>query len=188
MGPDEERTVAEYTGSRVPRRQLGRALRELRTEAGLTLDGAAEALECSRQKVWRIESGLRAVRGLAVRAMRLLYGASAELTTTLCALAVETRAKGWWHAYDEFSSAWFDPHGGLESSARSIREHADALVPELLQVPGYALGLHEHDPGGGATSPRPGAAGPHRVSGAVPASGRWCSTAARRPARRRSPG
>ena len=54
--------MADDMGSTVPRRQLGRALRDLRTEAGVTLDAAAEAMECSRQKVWRIETGLGPVR------------------------------------------------------------------------------------------------------------------------------
>lgn len=70
--------MADDMGSTVPRRQLGRALRDLRTEAGITLDAAAEALECSRQKVWRIESGLGSMRGVDVRAMCELYGRRAS--------------------------------------------------------------------------------------------------------------
>jgi transcriptional regulator with XRE-family HTH domain len=105
--------MAEDIGSTVPRRQLGRALRELRTEARMTLDGAAKALECSRQKVWRIEAGLSAVRGLDVRAMCALYGATRELTGALTGLAGETRARGWWHAYGDTVPDWFEPYVGL---------------------------------------------------------------------------
>ncbi|SCL28174.1 Scr1 family TA system antitoxin-like transcriptional regulator [Micromonospora inyonensis] len=49
--------MTEDGASTVPRRQLGRMLRELRLAAGVTLDAAVVALQCSRQKVWRIETG-----------------------------------------------------------------------------------------------------------------------------------
>ncbi|WP_442930831.1 helix-turn-helix domain-containing protein [Micromonospora sp. NBC_00421] len=65
-------------GSTVPRRQLGRALRDLRTEACMTLDGVAEALHCSRQKMWRIEAGPGPVRPIDARFMCELYGATRE--------------------------------------------------------------------------------------------------------------
>ncbi|WBB76617.1 helix-turn-helix transcriptional regulator [Micromonospora sp. WMMD1128] len=130
--------MVELAGSSVPRRALGRVLRELRTEARMTLEGAAAALECSRQKVWRIESGIGVVRGIDVRAMCELYGARRELTAALVALAGETRGRGWWHAYGDPVPDWFDLYGGLESAACRLREHAGALVPVLLQTRGYA--------------------------------------------------
>ncbi|MEU1607167.1 helix-turn-helix domain-containing protein [Micromonospora matsumotoense] len=145
--------MVEATGSSVPRRHLGRVLRDLRTEACMTLDAAAEALECSRQKMWRIESGLGAVRGVDVRAMCELYGARRELTAALIALAGETRGRGWRHAYGDPVPDWFDLYGGLESAACRLREHAGALVPTLLQTREYAC----------ATCPqRPGAVGEER--------------------------
>ncbi|MEU2613090.1 helix-turn-helix transcriptional regulator [Micromonospora sp. NPDC007271] len=139
--------MPEDLGSTVPRRQLGRALRELRTEARMTLDGAAEALQCSRQKVWRIETGLCAVRGLDVRAMCELYAATPELAGALVALAGETRAKGWWHSYGDTVPDWFELYVGLESAACRLREHDDALVPGLLQTRGYATAVCQHRPG-----------------------------------------
>ncbi|WP_431913588.1 helix-turn-helix domain-containing protein [Micromonospora carbonacea] len=139
--------MVEVTGSTVPRRQLGRALRELRTEACMTLDGVAEVLECSRQKVWRVESGLGPARGVDVRAMCELYGARRELTAALVALAGETRGRSWWHAYGDPVPDWFDLHGGLESAACRLREHAVALVPALLQTRAYAAATCPPRPG-----------------------------------------
>jgi len=49
--------AAETTGSTVPRRQLGRYLRELRNRERLTVKVAAEKLEWSEAKIWRIETG-----------------------------------------------------------------------------------------------------------------------------------
>ncbi|MFC4105592.1 helix-turn-helix domain-containing protein [Micromonospora zhanjiangensis] len=132
-------------GSTVPRRQLGRALRQLRNEAQVTLDGAAEALECSRQKIWRIEYGLSAVRSVEVRAMCELYGATAELTAALMALASQTRAKGWWHAYGEVIPEWFELYVGLEAAASRLRFYKDNLIPGILQSRDYALSVFRQD-------------------------------------------
>ncbi len=91
--------MADDMGSTVLRRQLGRAFRDLRTEARMTLDAVAEAMQFSRQKLWRIESGLGPARPVDIRAMCELYAATPELTAALTALAGETKAKGWWHSY-----------------------------------------------------------------------------------------
>ncbi|SIM83657.1 helix-turn-helix domain-containing protein [Micromonospora cremea] len=138
--------MADDMGSTVPRRQLGRALRELRTEARMTLDGAAEAMQCSRQKMWRIETGLGPVRALDVKALCELYGATPDLAGALTALAAETEAKGWWHSYGDAVPDWFELYVGLESAASRLREHDDTLVPGLLQTPGYTRGVYQNRP------------------------------------------
>jgi transcriptional regulator with XRE-family HTH domain len=136
--------MAEDMGSTVPRRQLGRTLRQLRVESQVTLDGAAEALECSRQKVWRIECGLGSVRGVDVRAMCDLYGVAPELVDALVGLASETKAKGWWHAYGDAIPDWFELYVGLESAASRIRRFDESLIPGLLQTRDYARAVYQH--------------------------------------------
>ncbi|GIJ26421.1 transcriptional regulator [Micromonospora qiuiae] len=138
--------MADDMGSTVPRRQLGRALRDLRTEARMTLDAVAEAMQFSRQKLWRIESGLGPARAVDVRAMCELYAATPELTGALTALAGETKAKGWWHAYGLAIPDWFEMYVGLESAASRLREHDDTLIPGLLQTPGYTRGVYQNRP------------------------------------------
>ncbi|MBY8870471.1 helix-turn-helix domain-containing protein [Micromonospora sp. PLK6-60] len=134
--------MADDLGSTVPRRQLGRLLRQYRTEAGVTLDAAAEALEYSRQKIWRIECGLGAVRVLDVKAMCELYGVSDELTEAMRGLAAETKSRGWWHAYGDAVPSWFELYVGLESAAAHLRRYDESLIPGLLQTRQYALGLY----------------------------------------------
>ena len=138
--------MTEDVGSTVPRRQLGRALRELRTEARITLDGAAGALQCSRQKLWRIEYGLGPIRAADVRALCDLYETTPELTGALVAVAAETKAKGWWHSYGDAIPDWFEPFLALEQAANRHREFADTLVPGLLQTRSYALGRFQNRP------------------------------------------
>ncbi|MEU7758999.1 helix-turn-helix domain-containing protein [Micromonospora aurantiaca (nom. illeg.)] len=134
--------MAEDIGSTVPRRQLGRLLRQFRNEAGVTLDAAAEALEYSRQKIWRIECGLGAVRVLDVKAMCELYGVSAEMTDAMRGLAAETKSKGWWHAYGDAVPSWFELYVGLESAAARLRGYDESLIPGILQTKEYAQGLY----------------------------------------------
>jgi transcriptional regulator with XRE-family HTH domain len=137
--------MADEAGSTVPRRQLGRYLRTLRDEAGITLDGAAKALECSKQKVWRIENGAVPVRALDVKAMCDLYKASPEMSEALVSLARETRAKGWWASYGDAVPAWFSLYVGLEAAATCLRQYDGELVPGLLQTPEYANALYRLD-------------------------------------------
>ncbi|HEY0699720.1 MAG TPA: helix-turn-helix domain-containing protein, partial [Micromonospora sp.] len=102
------------TVSSVPRRHLGRKLRELRVGARMTLEGAAAALSCAAQRLWLVESGLGPIRTADVGAMCELYEAGPEPTAALVALAGETKARGWWHAYDSPVPAWLDLYPGLE--------------------------------------------------------------------------
>lgn len=131
----------EMTGSTVPRRQLGRYLRELRGEGGLTVRAAAKKLEWSETKIWRIESGQTALRSLDVEAMCRTYGAKAAITEALMGLAKETKAKGWWHAYGDVVPEWFDVYIGLEGAASQICSYESELIPGLFQTEDYARAL-----------------------------------------------
>jgi transcriptional regulator with XRE-family HTH domain len=141
--------VAEgTTGSTVPRRQLGRHLRDLRNGARLTVRAAARELEWSEAKMWRIETGQTSLRSLDVEAMCRVYGAAPELTETLKGLARETKAKGWWHAYGEAVPEGFAVFIGLEEAAAELDCYESELIPGLLQTKEYARAVvRTHNPG-----------------------------------------
>jgi transcriptional regulator with XRE-family HTH domain len=128
-------------GSTVPRRQLGRYLRELRGSAGLTVRAAAKELERSEPTLWRIENGLVAVRSVEVDLMCRLYGANDDMTKALTALARETKAKGWWQTYGDVVPEWFDLFVGLEAAATRMAEYEHSVVPGLFQSEGYARAI-----------------------------------------------
>jgi transcriptional regulator with XRE-family HTH domain len=128
-------------GSTVPRRQLGRYLRALRVEAGLTVRAAAKELERSEPTLWRMEAGQVAVRALDVEQMCRLYGAHEDMTKALMALARETKAKGWWQTYGDVVPEWFDLFVGLEAAAAKMDEYEHSVVPGLFQSEGYARTL-----------------------------------------------
>jgi transcriptional regulator with XRE-family HTH domain len=137
--------VDEGTGSTVPRRQLGRYLRDLRTQAGLSVRAAARDLEWSETKLWRIENGRTSMRSLDVEQMCRMYQASADLTASLMALAKQTKARGWWLSYEDVINVGFDIYLGLEEVATRLRWYEVELVPGLLQTPDYAHTLIRAD-------------------------------------------
>jgi transcriptional regulator with XRE-family HTH domain len=129
------------TGSTVPRRQLGRYLRELRNTAGLTVKDAARGLEWSEAKMWRIETGQTSLRSLDVETMCRVYGARPDITAALMGLAKETKARGWWQAYGDAVPEWFDLYVGLEAAASRLFLYGQELVPGLFQTEDYARTL-----------------------------------------------
>lgn len=131
-------SAAEIQGSTVPRRQLGRHLRDLREKSPLTVEKVADALECSKPSIWRWEAGRSRVKVRDVRALCELYEADPQLTEALVALAKETTSRGWWHAYGDVIPEWFDVYIGLEEAADSISSFEAELVPGLLQTEDYA--------------------------------------------------
>lgn len=135
--------MAEDIGSTVPRRQLGRLLRRFRTEANITLDAAAEELEYSRQKIWRMECGMAPVRVLDAKAMCELYDVPTRMTEAMRGLAAETKSHGWWHAYGDAIPTWFELYVGLESAAAHLRGYDESLIPGILQTRGYANALYQ---------------------------------------------
>ncbi|MFD5187388.1 helix-turn-helix domain-containing protein [Streptomyces sp. NPDC058357] len=129
------------TGSTVPRRQLGRHLRDLRNASRLTVRAAAKQLEWSEPKIWRIETGQVSLRSLDVEAMCKVYGADGALTKGLMGLAKETKNRGWWHAYGDVIPEGFDLYIGLEEAAERLAWYEAELIPGLFQTPDYARAL-----------------------------------------------
>lgn len=135
------------SGSTVPRRQLGRYLRDLRGKARFTVKAASRELEWSEAKLWRIETGQTSLRSLDAEAMCKIYGAPADLTEALKGLAKETKARGWWHSYGDVIPEGFDVYIGLEESASQLDSYESELVPGLLQTEAYARTvMQEHNP------------------------------------------
>jgi DNA-binding XRE family transcriptional regulator len=130
--------VSVETGSTVPRRQAGRLMKQLREQAGISLMAAAEELEFSRARMYRIENGEVSLRKHDVLAMCSFYGANQQITEVLVGLARESKAKGWWHAYGDAVPGWFELYVGMETAAERLRHYAPSVIPGLLQNREYA--------------------------------------------------
>jgi len=127
------------TGSTVPRRQLGRHLRELRSAVGLTIGDAAELMQWSFAMLQRVEKGqVDKVRDIDVRELCRIYEAEGEQVEGLIGLARQANSPEWWHAYGDLIPEKFDVYMGLENSAKHLSIYQSELVPGLLQAPQYA--------------------------------------------------
>ncbi|WP_280381117.1 helix-turn-helix domain-containing protein [Nocardia wallacei] len=124
--------------STLPRRQLGRFLREWREANGFTIAAAAALVDLSASALQRIEAGqTQKVRQQDVRALCELYGVGPEDTEAAIGLASMARTQSWYHAYGGLYSEAYNMYVGLEAAAqRQVTYHEH--VPGLLQTPDYA--------------------------------------------------
>ncbi len=128
-------------GSSVPRRQIGRLLRQLRDGAKVTLREAAAHIEISLSKMSRIEGGEAPVRQVDVKALADLYETPPEMLEVLLSLAAATKEKGWWAAYGKAVPSWFELYVGMEQAASRLRKYENGVIPGLLQGVEYATAV-----------------------------------------------
>lgn len=115
-------------------RELGKRLRDLRKERGLTVEDVGSQLLCSAAKISRLETGARRPNPRDVRDLCQLYGVDESATAELMNLVKEARAQGWWTQYEDLN---LDPYLGLEQEAIAITCYAMHYVPALLQTEDY---------------------------------------------------
>ncbi|MFR9771814.1 helix-turn-helix domain-containing protein [Nocardia sp. SC052] len=133
---------ADETGSTLPRRQLGRYLREAREGAGFTLERAASLMEWHKSTLSRLERGSTdRVRTRDVSGLCEIYGLNEERTAVATGLAEQTPAKSWWHTYGDLIPAWFNLYVGLEAGAEALATYQPLLIPGLLQTPDYTRAI-----------------------------------------------
>jgi len=138
--------VTMSTGSIVVRRSLGRQLRAARNAAGKTPGDVNTAGIASKTKLNRMETGQGPYRVADVRALCWLYGLDEPTTNTLCEMALNTAAEGWWENYSDVLPSWFSMYVELETAATELLSWDPELVPGLLQLPDYVRALAESDP------------------------------------------
>ena len=131
--------MQENGGPTVRRMQLGARLRSLRQAKGITRDQAGYAIRGSESKISRMELGRVAVKQRDVTDLLKLYGVEDPAEhERLLALAREANTPGWWQAYGDVLSTWFQNYLDLEQAAELIRTYEVQFVPGLLQTDAYA--------------------------------------------------
>lgn len=123
------------------KRQLGNALRKLRTKAGVTAQEASQELDCAVSKISHMETGRNAPRKPELKALLDLYDAPRDSYEQLEALRVESGERGWWSTFK--LPAWFGTYVGLEADALVMRAFAGEAIPGLLQTTGYNRATHQ---------------------------------------------
>ena len=127
----------ESRSPQVRRRRLGLELRQLREEAGLTIEQLAARLEMSVSKVSRIETGQVGATPRDVRDIATVYGVRGQRLDNLMQLARETRERAWWGEYRDIRQKF----AAYEAEASAILMFEIAKFPGLLQTPDYARAI-----------------------------------------------
>lgn len=122
-------------------RQLGDELRRHREAAGLSTTEAADALDCTKGKISRMENGRVLVRTPDVVALLHAYGIddseTLERLTRLTRTANRRRREGWWHQYGSVLADTYRDYIEMESICESVRTFQAQLIPGLLQTAQY---------------------------------------------------
>ncbi|MBF6257977.1 helix-turn-helix domain-containing protein, partial [Nocardia farcinica] len=133
------------TGSTLPRRALGRRLRELRERANKSQLAAGTRIEVSKQTIGRVEVGRPArISTAQYRELLDLYGASEAEREEVLELHREVRAindsvstQGWWRAYSDVVNPHFDHYMSLEQASDRVTAFQLTLLPGLVQTVNY---------------------------------------------------
>ncbi|MFD6803547.1 helix-turn-helix domain-containing protein [Streptomyces cyaneofuscatus] len=125
-------------------RRLGGELRQLRLNAGLKVQDAAEALECGQPKISQIENGKRGIRPLDLTTLLNLYGVEDERhRASLKRLAKEIHKVDWWTGQGPFLHDFLKDYLTLEADSQVIRAFEPMVIPGLLQTEAYMRRLYE---------------------------------------------
>ena len=117
--------------------ELAARLRQLRVEAGKSIEEAAAELMCSAAKISRMETGGRGVLPRDVRDLCRLYGVADETRDNLIKLAAESKKPGWWQDFRTLPEM-VATYVGLEAAASVERTLETRVVPGLLATTDYA--------------------------------------------------
>ncbi|MFQ6325691.1 helix-turn-helix domain-containing protein [Nocardia sp. CWNU-33] len=128
--------------STLPRRQLGRFLREVREGSGLSLDRAAHLVELSKTALQRIETGgVKKYRIRDIQALCELYEVKPDDVDRAVELAKQARVTSWYTAFGGlYSDATFNMYVELAAAARQLIAYHE-IVLGLLQTADYARAL-----------------------------------------------
>ncbi|TLG16363.1 helix-turn-helix domain-containing protein [Nocardia cyriacigeorgica] len=127
----------------IPRRQLGRQLRELRLQAGMSIVDAARHIERGAGTLQRLEKGeTPRIRLLDIKALCELFDAPEKLDGLLELARVAAGSDGenglWWDEFGLEIRTDFHLYLSLETAAEKLTIYRPDIIPGLLQIPAYA--------------------------------------------------
>lgn len=128
----------ESPTSGVPHRQLGRILREMRAESGLSILMASKAIGRGSGTLQRLETGNASkIDDADIENLCRLYQRT-EKTAELKALAAQRREQSWWDERTDMLAPSFKVYLGLEASAERLTVYRPDIVSSLFQTQEYA--------------------------------------------------
>jgi DNA-binding XRE family transcriptional regulator len=124
--------MSDPSGPNFRRRQVGRTLRRLREQSGLSQEEAGRPLRISKTKMCRIEQGW--VPGYNdFLALLDRFGVLVSDYDEYVQMFDRAKEKGWWHAFG-LDDRGFVP---VEAEASVVRTYELGFIPGLLQTEAY---------------------------------------------------
>ncbi|WP_281202045.1 helix-turn-helix domain-containing protein [Nocardia harenae] len=142
-GADDRQLSAGIRGTGgVPHRSLGRCLRGMRQEAGLSIEVAARAIGRGAGTLHRLETGAPnvVVRDADLRRLCQLYQ-RVDMLPVLKSLAAQGRTPSWLDEFPDQVNPTFNAYIQMESAAAHLTFYRPDMVPGLFQIPDYARAL-----------------------------------------------
>ena len=124
----------------VRRWELAARLRQLRIDAGKSIEDAAGELMCSVAKISRLETGGRGVQPRDVRDLCRFYGVTDQVRDELIQAAQEARKPGWWQDFRTLEEQ-VATLIGLEDAADEVLMVDSLRMPGLFQTEEYSRAL-----------------------------------------------
>ncbi|WP_280204956.1 helix-turn-helix domain-containing protein [Nocardia farcinica] len=126
----------------VPHRSLGRCLRGMRQEAGLSIEVAARAIGRGVGTLHRLETGAPnvVVREEDLRRLCKLYQ-QVEMLPVLKSLAAQGKSPSWLDEFPDQVNPTFNAYIQMEAAATRITSYRPDLLPGIFQIPDYARAL-----------------------------------------------
>lgn len=128
------------------RRQLGLTLRELREDAGLTQQAAAEAISRVRSRIVELEEGKGTLNQEDLGKLLDTYQVADAKRKDVLSLGAQARKRQRTKPYTELPDSYLR-FADFEASATEIRNFEPGVIPGLLQSPDYVRAIIQHSDG-----------------------------------------
>lgn len=131
------------TGPLAPRRAIATVLRQLREEAGKSLNDVAEDLLISRSKLSRLENAQGKPLPRDIRDLIRYYKIEGSPAAgSLQRWVKDAQRQGWWTEFDVLlGTGGLDAHVAYEADAAVERTYTLPFLPALLQTDDYAAAI-----------------------------------------------
>jgi len=135
--------VDRVTGPLAPRRAIATVLRQLREEAGKSLNDVAEDLLISRSKLSRLENAQGKPLPRDIRDLIRYYKIEGSPAAgSLQRWVKDAQRQGWWTEFDVLlGTGGLDAHVAYEADAAVERTYTLPFLPALLQTDDYAAAI-----------------------------------------------
>jgi transcriptional regulator with XRE-family HTH domain len=122
----------------IPRVLLGEALKQLRSEAGATLDAAAQVIGKDRPRLVKVLDGKATLSTEELEALVDFLGAKEPARAEILALGIQARKRATGTPYMDLAPASFRRLAWLEAMAKDIWIYENGVLPSFVQSPAYA--------------------------------------------------